>query len=297
MISNPVPWPNGAKCAVSMTFDLDADSFLHSSRPQDSWKRVGTISSLRYGPTVGVPRILETYRQLEIRQTFFVPGWCAETYPEAVEQMHAAGHEIGLHGYIHEHNCDARSIADEAYWIDKSMAILEKMTGRRPIGSRSPFYNLSPDTAALLAERGFVYDASCMADDVPYVMHTDKGDVIELPTNWACDDWPPYVQIADVDYMMQIQSPDFAIDLFKSEFEAQYAYGGLFILTAHPATTGRLARWHKTAKFLEDLRTNYDVWFAPMEEIARHVQKIVADGSWTPRTERQPYYSGPVEIK
>jgi peptidoglycan/xylan/chitin deacetylase (PgdA/CDA1 family) len=279
-----------------MTFDLDADSFLHSYRPQDSWKRVGTISSLRYGPTVGVPRILETYAQLDIRQTFFVPGWCAEVYPEAVEKIHAAGHEIGLHGYIHEHNCDASNVADEAYWIDKSMAILEKITGRKPVGSRSPFYNLSPNTAELLAERGFLYDASCMADDVPYIMQTKKGDVIALPTHWACDDWPPYVQIADVDYMMQVQSPDFAIDLFRSEFDAQYEYGGLFILTAHPSTTGRLARWRKTAKFLEELKTNYNVWFAPMEEIALHVKKLVAEGRWSPRTETQPYYTGPVEI-
>ena len=36
MIANPIPWPNGAKCAVAITFDMDADSLIHVARPDDS---------------------------------------------------------------------------------------------------------------------------------------------------------------------------------------------------------------------------------------------------------------------
>ena len=56
MIENPVPWPNGARCAVAFTFDMDADSFLHLTHPRDSHRRIAVTSELRYGPTVGVPR-------------------------------------------------------------------------------------------------------------------------------------------------------------------------------------------------------------------------------------------------
>ncbi len=35
MIDNPVPWPNGARCAAAFTFDMDADSILHLEHPQD----------------------------------------------------------------------------------------------------------------------------------------------------------------------------------------------------------------------------------------------------------------------
>ena len=45
----------------------------------------------RYGPTVAIPRILEDYRRLGIKQSFFIPGWCIETYPEAVEAILDAG--------------------------------------------------------------------------------------------------------------------------------------------------------------------------------------------------------------
>lgn len=296
MIKNPVPWPNGAKCAVSLTFDMDADSFLHLHRPHDSYRRVSTISSLRYGPEIGVERIVETYAELGIRQTFFVPSWCIETYPHAVEKMLKAGHEVAHHGYIHEHYNEQPGAEQEAYWMDKCIDIIEKFTGNKPRGFRAPLYNFSENSAEMLAERNFLYDASCMGDDVPYLMKTKKGDVLALPTPWACDDWPPYVQIPDINYMMQIQSPETALKLFRSEFEAQYEYGGLFILTCHPFVTGRLARWMKTAEFLKDLRENYDVWFAPMEEIAQYVLELKDQGKWQPREETQPYYSEPVRI-
>ena len=68
MIENPVPWPNGAKCAVAITFDMDSDSLIHLEHPADGISRVSGLSMLRYGPEVGVPRILETYKQLDIQQ-------------------------------------------------------------------------------------------------------------------------------------------------------------------------------------------------------------------------------------
>jgi len=84
MIRNPVPWPNGAKCAACVTFDMDADSLIHLDHPNDGYRRASAISSQQYGPDIAVPRIVETYRMLGIRQTFFIPGWCMETYPQAV---------------------------------------------------------------------------------------------------------------------------------------------------------------------------------------------------------------------
>lgn len=102
MISNPVPWPDGARCAVAITFDMDADSLIHLEHPTDGHNRVSALSMLRYGPEVAVPRILETYRRFGIKQTFFVPAWCIEQYQETVEAMVEAGHEVAHHGYIHE---------------------------------------------------------------------------------------------------------------------------------------------------------------------------------------------------
>lgn len=102
MIKNPVPWPNGARCAAALTFDMDADSILHLETPDDSISRVSAISMLRYGPDVAVPRIVETYKRFGIKQTFFVPVWCIEQCPKAIETMLEGGHEVAHHGYIHE---------------------------------------------------------------------------------------------------------------------------------------------------------------------------------------------------
>src|SRR5450631_3619486 len=56
LIDNPPPWPNGARCAVCFSFDLDAESLLHLYYPDDSKRRISLSSTLRYGARVAVPR-------------------------------------------------------------------------------------------------------------------------------------------------------------------------------------------------------------------------------------------------
>ena len=51
------PWPNGAQCAVMLTFDFDAET-LWISRDPSNWKRPGTMSQGTYGAKIGVPKIL-----------------------------------------------------------------------------------------------------------------------------------------------------------------------------------------------------------------------------------------------
>ena len=56
----------------------------------------------RYRPMVELARILNTYRRFNLKQYFFIPGWCLETYPDTVEAILKYGHEIGHHGYLHK---------------------------------------------------------------------------------------------------------------------------------------------------------------------------------------------------
>lgn len=295
MIANPVPWPGGAKCAACITFDMDADSLVHIAHPQDGHSRVAAISMLRYGPEVAIPRIVESYRQLAIRQTFFIPAWCIEQYPQAVETILQGGHEIAHHGFLHEH---PRELTDdeEAHWLDRGIEVIVRATGRRPRGWRAPLYNFSHRSADLLASRGFAYDASLMGDDQPYLLDCAAGRLVELPSHWGLDDWPQYVQSMDLDYMMPIRAPGDGFRAFAEEFEAAYAHGGLWVPVVHPFATGRLARWQVVHRFLAAALERGGVWFAPMEEIAAHVQSVVASGAWVPRIDRLPYYAGPVRV-
>ena len=293
MIKNPVPWPNGAKCAAAITFDMDAESLLHLHHPKDSITKISAMSMLRYGPEVGVPRILEAYRRHGLRQTFFIPAWCIEHYPKAVETIVEGGHEVGFHGYIHEAP-NSLSRDDERYWLERSIEVIERFTGRRPRGNRSPLYHFSENTADLLIDQNFLYDSSLMGDDIPYLLKTDAGELVELPTHWGVDDWPPYVHSLELDYVMQVMSPSRAMEGFREEFEAAYEAGGLWIGVWHPFVSGRLARWRQAEKLIEEMLAKGDVWLAPLEDIARHVLACRDSSGCRLRVDRLPYYTKPV---
>jgi peptidoglycan/xylan/chitin deacetylase (PgdA/CDA1 family) len=272
---------------------MDADSLVHVAHPRDSITRVSTISMLRYGPEVAVPRILEGYRRFGLKQTFFVPAWCIEQYSGALEAIVRDGHEVGVHGYIHEAP-NALSREEEHAWMRRSIEVIERHTGRRPRGNRSPLYNFSIHTAELLAEEGFLYDSSLMGDDVPYLLSTPKGELVELPVSWATDDWPPYVHSIDLDYMFQILPPERAMEVFMAEFEAARAVGGaLWIGVWHPFVSGRLSRWRRIEQMIEYMLSSGEVWFARLEDIAAHVLALRARGEYALRIDRLPYYDRP----
>ena len=107
MIANPVPWPNGARCAVAFTFDMDADSILHLAHHTSADTRLAAMSMLRYGPEIAVPRLVELYKRFDMHQTFFLPAWCMERYPTAVDVILQGGHEIaGVYSTQRRAGCD-----------------------------------------------------------------------------------------------------------------------------------------------------------------------------------------------
>ena len=291
MIRNPIPWPNGARCACAITFDMDADSLIHISRPKDGHDRLYPISMGRYGPTVAVPRILDTYRKFGLKQSFFIPAWCIEQYPDAIDSILKDGHEIGHHGLIHEDPVETRGEAQRIAF-ETALQIHQKRIGSKPRGYRAPVYNVTQQVIDLLVEHGFRYDSSLMADDIPYLMKTPSGELWEAPVHWGTDDWPPFAHYAEIDYMMPVKAPSEGLKAFWEEFDAQYESGGFWIGIWHPFLTGRLARWRLVEQWLEQTLKTKSVWFAPLEEIIAHVAKVTADGTYSPRVEQLPYYRG-----
>ena len=291
MIRNPIPWPNGARCACAITFDMDADSLIHISRPKDGHDRLYPISMGRYGPTVAVPRILDTYAKFGLKQSFFIPAWCIEQYPDAVDAILKDGHEIGHHGLIHEDPVETRGEAQRIAF-ETALQIHQKRIGRKPRGYRAPVYNVTQQVIDLLVEHDFSYDSSLMADDIPYLMTTPAGELWEAPVHWGTDDWPPFAHYAEIDYLMPVKAPSEGLKAFWEEFDAQYEAGGFWIGIWHPFLTGRLARWRLVEQWLEQTLKTRSVWFAPLEEIIAHVARLTREGSYVPRTESLPYYRG-----
>ncbi|MBW2577339.1 MAG: polysaccharide deacetylase [Deltaproteobacteria bacterium] len=293
MIENPVPWPNGARVAVAITFDIDADSILHLDHPKHSHQMVAAQSLLRYD-RIAVKRILELYRRFGLKQTFFFPAWCMEQYPDLVEAILEDGHEIAHHGYIHESPNKQASREDERHWLQRGIDVIERMTGSRPRGWRAPLYDFSEHSADLLIEEGFLYDASLMGDDVPYILTTERGEIVELPSHWALDDWPQYAYMPEFKSEISVRAPDDAMRVYMAEFEAAHRYGGLWIAVWHPTVSGRLARCDRMATMIEDMMNKGSVWFATLEEITQHVASCREAGTFTPRVEPMPTYAKPL---
>lgn len=96
MIANPISWPDRNRCVVALTWDVDVDSGLNYMHPDTADNLVATQSFLRYGPAIAIRRLMTLLRQLELRQTFFVPGWVIERYPATVDAILENGHEVDL---------------------------------------------------------------------------------------------------------------------------------------------------------------------------------------------------------
>ncbi len=292
LVEKPVPWPNGARVAVAVTFDVDVDSILHLAFPDTSHRMAATLSLLRY-ERIAVKRIVDMFRSFDIRQTFFIPAWCMERYPELVDIILEGGHEIGHHGYIHE-SPNSFSREDERYWLQKGIDVIERMTGARPRGWRAPLYHFSEHSTDLLIEEGFLYDASLMGDDLPYLLRSAKGEIIEIPSYWALDDWGQYAEVDELGYQSPMKAPDEAMAVFMAEFEAAWKYQTSWVSVWHPMVSGRLARCDRIVTMIEQMLNKGDVWFATMEQIANHIKKCIEDGSYLPGIERMPAYDGPL---
>jgi peptidoglycan/xylan/chitin deacetylase (PgdA/CDA1 family) len=293
MIENPIPWPNGMRCAVAFTFDMDAETLLHVNFRESAPDRVALSSMLRYGPEIAVPRILDLFGRHGLTQTFFVPGWCIETYPSTVERILNAGHEIGHHGYLHKRpNLQSRD--EEQDSLARGIEAIVKISGRRPVGYRAPAYAFSKNTLSLLQEEGFTYDSSLFGGDIPYLICDNAGDLVELPTELALDDWTQYVCLGEFGYMLPIASPVRAMEVFRAEFDAAWRHGGLWNAVWHPFVSGRLARSDAIADLIDYMAGKGGVWFASLQEIAAHVRQVIADGSWKARRDSLPYWSAPM---
>src|SRR6266851_3211071 len=93
-MAETVTWPDGARCAVMMTFDLDGESpWIH--RDPALAERPLHMSMGAYGPKTGMPRILELLDRYGIKTCIFIPGWIVERYPALCEEILKRGHELG----------------------------------------------------------------------------------------------------------------------------------------------------------------------------------------------------------
>jgi len=268
--------------AASFTFDVDAESAVLWGN-EAAGARMSVMSHQAYGPLVGIPRILDLLDRHQIPSTFFVPGHTAHRYPEAVRSIVAAGHEIAHHGYLHEQPT-ALTLDEEIEALDRGLEALAEVAGVRPAGYRAPMWDLSWRTPGLLAERGFLYDSSLMDADHPYELEVGSQSLVEIPIQWALDDWEQYCYLPDIAGSGLIESPRKARELWQLEFDALRDVGACWVLTNHPFLSGRASRAAELGDLMRYVVEHTDVWTTSLGAIAQHVRSL----GLPPRTITRP---------
>ncbi|MFE4082586.1 polysaccharide deacetylase [Paenarthrobacter sp. YIM B13468] len=275
---HPITWPEGFKAAASFTFDVDAESCTIAHDPS-STRRMSLMSHQSYGPKIAVPRLLQILDRQDVKGTFFIPGFTAESYPEVVRRIADGGHEIAHHGYLHEpmQGIDA---ATEASYLDRGLEALANVAGVRPVGYRAPWWELNWQSPALLADRGFLYDSSLLDGDAPYrmsVAEDDPRDIVEIPVDWALDDWEQYAFYPGVTGSGVIESPAKALEMWTLEAQAHHAQGSCFVLTNHPFISGRPSRAVALEQLIERVKDLDGMWVTTLAEIAQHTKDTVQE--------------------
>lgn len=267
----PPAWPGGARVAVGLSFDSDHESIPLVQRRTSP----GPLSQGEYGARVAIPRIRALLARHDIRATFFTPAVVALLHPDEPRELASEGHELALHGWIHELN----SKLDHATELDltqRAADVLEGLSGRRPVGIRTPSWDFSDHTLDVIRELELLYDSSLMADDEPYeiLQNGEPTGVVELPVEWIRDDYV-YFGMDRNSTIRPHTPPSSVLEIFQREFDGAYREGGTFILTMHPHVIGHRSRITILEALVDHIRSHDDVWFATHEEIARHCLESV----------------------
>ena len=227
---------------ILCAFGVDVDAvagWIGSYGGEDS---PDDISRGMFAGEVGMPRLVNLFKRLDIKTTWFIPGHSIETFPEQTAMVVDAGHEIGIHGYTHE-NPIAMTPEQEEAVLDKCIELVAKVSGRRPTGYVAPWWEFSPVTNEMLLKKGIKYDHSLMHNDyTPYYVRVgDKWtnidyskhprewmvpltrgketDLIELPGSWYLDDLPPMMFIKKAPNSHGFVNPRHLEEMWRDQFD------------------------------------------------------------------------------
>ncbi len=274
-------WPGGARLALQIVLnyeeggencilhgDTASEAFLSEivgAEAREGVRHMSMESIYEYGSRVGVWRLKKLFDRYKFPVTVFAVGMAVERYPEPVQALHAAGHEICSHGYrwVDYQYVDE---AIEREHMQQAIRAIEDATGERPQGWYTG--RTSPNTRALVVEEGgFLYDADDYSDELPF---------------WNMQNGKPHLVIP---YTLDVNDMRFAtaqgfnngsqfLQYLKDTFDVLYAEGAesskMMSVGLHCRISGRPGRFAALEQFLRYVRSHDDVWVCRRIDIARH---------------------------
>jgi len=218
---------------------------LRLERRLDLAHAVAAIGGAQGGEEQVPPRAIGSCDAAVVRTRTADDGFDRSLQP----QIARVGHLLG--------RMDMRSVIETGarFLLDA----YRKHLGAGPRGWRAPSFAFSKHSLRYLLDAGFEYDSSLMGDDVPYALRDGNASLLEFPVDWTLDDFPHYAHNRDLGYRMPISSPQRAMEVFRSEFDAAREFGALWISVWHPALSGRLARFKAVLELLDYMRAKRGV--------------------------------------
>jgi peptidoglycan/xylan/chitin deacetylase (PgdA/CDA1 family) len=253
----PLKLPGGARIVVWPIVNLE---FWDISRPmarqvlpaptgQVLLPDVPNWSWHEYGMRVGVWRFFDHFRRLGIRPTVSINARVCEDYPRVAEACRDAGWEFMGHAY---EQGPMHLIEDQKAMIERSVAVIEKFTGAKPIGWLGPGLTQTYETPELLAAAGIKYIGDWVYDDEPTEIATANGPLVTLPYTVELNDIPMMmVQHHESEYFTRR-----CIDTFDRLYQEGEHRAKIMAIAIHPYISGQPHR----IKYLE----------AVCDYIARH---------------------------
>ena len=203
-----------------------------------------------YGMRVGCWRFFDLYKRLNIRPTLSIHARVCEDYPRVAGEARDLGWEFMGHAYeqgpIHK-------VEDQRGMIFKSVDVIEKFTGKRPVGWLGPGLTQTYETPDLLAEAGVKYIGDWVYDDEPTVIRTGNGPLVTLPYTVELNDIPMMiVQHHESDHLYRRFTESFDRLYDESQDRAKFVS-----VAIHPYISGQPFRF-KALEAIYDYISKFD---------------------------------------
>jgi allantoinase len=193
-----------------------------------------------YGMRVGCWRFFELFKRLGLRPTLAANARICEDYSRVAAEARDSGWEFMGHAYD---QMPIHKVEDQAAMINRSMDIIERFTGKRPVGWLGPGLTQTLETPELLAAAGVKYIGDWVYDDEPTFIRTANGPLVTLPYTIELNDIPMMiVQHHESDYLLRR-----AIDQFDRLHAEGKDRAKIVSLAIHPYISGQPHR----IKYLE----------------------------------------------
>lgn len=252
-------WPAGHRSALIVSIDVDGTYGEANHRGVDDfyWR-----SQTEYDLQAGVWRLLDLLADRETPATFCWVGRCVEDRPDAVERAEADGHENAIHSWDHRYYTPM-SFDEQLEDAGKTIAAIERVTGVRPLGHKTPAWRYNDETSRVMQQLGLLWQMDKASDDLPWVERPDPAGtpLVQLPPSRFYDDYTYFV-----DWTV---NPRHAAEFWRDDLDVLRDEGKLLCLTLHPWVSGRPGPSRALANLLDYAIEAGDIWIARADHVAQ----------------------------